>query len=55
MPCHATPGACRQELSGGEAGLILSYALQITGLLNATVRLAAAAEGSLSGVQNIQE
>jgi len=34
---------------------VLSYALQITGLLNMTIRLAAAAENSLNSVERIQQ
>jgi ATP-binding cassette subfamily C (CFTR/MRP) protein 5 len=47
--------AMRTVLSGGESGLALSYALQITGLLNMTVRLAAMAENSLNAVERVQQ
>lgn len=47
--------ATRYTLNGGQTGLVLSYALQITGLLNMTIRLAAAAENSLNSVERIQQ
>ena len=39
----------------GTVGLALSYALQITGLLNMTVRLAAVAENSFNAVERVTE
>eukprot|EP00051_Salpingoeca_urceolata_P019849 m.293491 g.293491 ORF g.293491 m.293491 type:complete len:1641 (-) comp19492_c0_seq12:32-4954(-) len=47
--------AMRKVLDPGQTGLALSYALQITGLLNMTVRLAALAENSFNAVERVLE
>jgi ABC-type multidrug transport system fused ATPase/permease subunit len=47
--------AGRKVVDPGTVGLALSYALQITGLLNMTVRLAAVTENSFNAVERVQE
>lgn len=47
--------AGRKVIDPGTVGLALSYALQITGLLNMTVRLAAVAENSFNAVERVTE
>jgi len=53
--CAAFLVAGRHVIDQGTVGLALSYALQITGLLNMTVRLAAMAENSFNAVERVQE
>jgi ABC-type multidrug transport system fused ATPase/permease subunit len=48
-------GAQNGAVDPGTIGLALSYALQITGLLNMTVRLAAVAENSFNSVERVDE
>ena len=48
-------GAQNGAVDPGTIGLALSYALQITGLLNMTVRLAAVAENSFNSVERVNE
>jgi ABC-type multidrug transport system fused ATPase/permease subunit len=47
--------AMRKVIGPEEAALSLSYALQITGLLNMTTRLASLAENSFNAVERLQE
>ena len=47
--------AGRHVINPGTIGLALSYALQITGLLNMTVRLAAVAENGFNAVERVKE
>ena len=47
--------AMRRVIGPEEAALSLSYALQITGLLNMTTRLASLAENSFNAVERLQE
>lgn len=48
-PCQAG----KKVLDAGTAGLALSYALQLTGLLNMTVRLGTLAEMAFNAVERV--